>query len=190
MSAALIALGLQADVTLLDKNVARLREADRVFSGLVTTVYSTTHEVERAALESDVVIGAVLIPGAKAPTLISDELVSRMRPGAVLVDIAVDQGGCFESTHPTTHHDPVFPVGETVFYCVANMPGAVPATSTLALTNVTLPYVERLAELGPKAAVQRDPALRAGVNVAGGAITYQGVADAFGLPVADLADVL
>ena len=190
MSAALIALGLQADVTLLDKNVGRLREADRVFSGQVTTVFSTVHEVERAALESDVVIGAVLIPGAKAPVLVSDDLVSRMRDGAVLVDIAVDQGGCFESTRPTTHNDPVFPVKNTVFYCVANMPGAVPATSTLALTNVTLPFVEKLAYLGPKAAVEQDPMLRAGVNVAGGAITYQGVADAFGLPMADLADVL
>jgi alanine dehydrogenase len=190
MSAALIALGLQADVTLLDKNVARLREADRVFNGQVTTVFSTTDEVERAALESDVVIGAVLIPGAKAPVLVSDDLVSRMRAGAVLVDIAVDQGGCFESTRPTTHRDPVFPVKDTLFYCVANMPGAVPATSTLGLTNVTLPYVERLAHLGPKVAVQRDPMLRAGVNVAGGAITYQGVAAAFGLPMAELADVL
>jgi len=190
MSAALIALGLQADVTLLDKNVARLREADRVFGGQVTTVFSTVHEVERAALESDVVIGAVLIPGAKAPTLVSDDLVSRMRSGAVLVDIAVDQGGCFESTHPTTHQDPVFPVKDTLFYCVANMPGAVPATSTLALTNVTLPYVERLANLGVREAIERDPALRAGVNVAAGAITYQGVADAFGLPMTESAEVL
>ncbi len=190
MSAALIALGLQADVTLMDKNVARLREADRAFGGQVTTVYSTVHEVERAALESDVVIGAVLIPGAKAPVLISDDLVSRMHEGAVLVDIAVDQGGCFESSRPTTHHDPVFAVKGTVFYCVANMPGAVPATSTLALTNVTLPFAERLAALGPKAAVQQDPMLRAGVNVAAGAITHEGVADAFGLPLTDLADVL
>ena len=162
MSAALIALGLQADVTLLDKNVARLREADRVFGGAVTTVASTVHEVEQAAIESDVVIGAVLIPGAKAPVLITDEIVSRMRPGAVLVDIAVDQGGCFESTHPTTHQHPVFPVGETLFYCVANMPGAVPLTSTLALTNVTLPYVERLANLGTKAAVEATRAARRG----------------------------
>jgi alanine dehydrogenase len=190
MSAALIALGLQADVTLLDKNVERLRQADRIFSGQVTTVYSTVHEVERAALESDVVIGAVLIPGAKAPVLITDDLVSRMRDGAVLVDIAVDQGGCFESTRPTTHHDPIYPVGKTTFYCVANMPGAVPVTSTHALTNVTLPFVEKLANLGPKAAVEQDPMLRAGVNVAGGAITYPGVADAFGLPLADLADVI
>jgi alanine dehydrogenase len=190
MSAALIALGLQADVTMMDKNVVRLREADQVFSGQVTTVASNGHEIEKAALESDVVIGAVLIPGAKAPTLVSDDLVSRMRAGAVLVDIAVDQGGCFESTRPTTHHDPVFPVKDTLFYCVANMPGAVPATSTLALTNVTLPYIERLAQYGPKAAVERDAALRKGVNVVAGAITYQGVADAFGLPVADLADVL
>ena len=190
MSAALIALGLQADVTLLDKNVAKLREADRVFSGEVTTVASNSYEIEKAALESDVVIGAVLIPGAKAPVLVPDELVARMRSGAVLVDIAVDQGGCFESTRPTTHHDPVFAVSDTLFYCVANMPGAVPATSTLALTNVTLPYIERLANLGTKAAVQADPALRMGVNVAQGAITYQGVAEAFGLEMTELADVL
>ncbi len=113
-----------------------------------------------------------------------------MRDGAVLVDIAVDQGGCFESTRPTTHHDPIYPVGKTTFYCVANMPGAVPVTSTHALTNVTLPFVEKLAHLGPKAAIEQDPMLRAGVNVAGGAITYPGVADAFGLPLADLADVI
>jgi alanine dehydrogenase len=122
--------------------------------------------------------------------LISDDLVSRMRDGAVLVDIAVDQGGCFESTRPTTHHDPIYAVKNTTFYCVANMPGAVPVTSTHALTNVTLPFVEKLAHFGPKAAVEQDPMLRAGVNVAGGQITYQGVADAFGLPMADLADVL
>ena len=190
MSAALIALGLQADVTLLDKNVARLREADRVFGGAVTTVASTVHEVEQAAIESDVVIGAVLIPGAKAPVLITDEIVAGMRPGAVLVDIAVDQGGCFESTHPTTHQHPVFSVGETLFYCVANMPGAVPLTSTLALTNVTLPYVERLANLGTKAAVESDPALHGGVNVAEGAITYRGVAEAFNLPFTEVSKVL
>ncbi len=189
MSAALIAHGLQADVTLMDKNVSRLREADHHFSGQVTTVYSTVHEIERAALESDVVIGAVLIPGAKAPTLVSDDLVARMHPGAVLVDIAVDQGGCFESSRPTTHEDPIFPVKDTLFYCVANMPGAVPATSTLALTNVTLPYIERLADLGPRAACERDAALRAGVNVLNGAITHRGVADAFGLPLRSLQDV-
>jgi alanine dehydrogenase len=146
--------------------------------------------VERAAIESDVVIGAVLIPGAKAPVLVSDEIVEQMPPGAVLVDIAVDQGGCFESTHPTTHHDPVFPVKDTLFYCVANMPGAVPATSTLALTNVTLPYVERLAGLGTAEAVAQDPSLRAGVNVAKGQITYAGVAEAFGMASVDPSAVL
>ncbi len=190
MSAALIALGLQADVTLLDKNVVKLRHADNAFHGAVTTVASTAHEVERAVLDSDVVIGAVLIPGAKAPVLVPDDVVARMLPGAVLVDIAVDQGGCFESTRPTTHQDPVFPVKETLFYCVANMPGAVPATSTLALTNVTLPYVERLANQGVRAAIESDPALRLGVNAVAGSITYAGVADAFGLPCAGLADVL
>jgi alanine dehydrogenase len=190
MSATLIALGLQAEVTLLDKNVDKLRDADRRFAGRVTTVASTGHEVERAAIESDVVIGAVLIPGAKAPVLVSDAIVEQMPPGAVLIDIAVDQGGCFESTHPTTHHDPVFRVKDTLFYCVANMPGAVPATSTLALTNVTLPYVERLAGLGTAEAARQDPALRAGVNVAKGQITYAGVAEAFGMDSVDAESVL
>jgi alanine dehydrogenase len=190
MNAALIASGLQADVTLLDKNVNKLRAADRLFGGRVNTVASTGHEVERAAVESDVVIGAVLIPGAKAPVLVSDAVVEQMPPGAVLIDIAVDQGGCFQSTHPTTHHDPVFPVKDTLFYCVANMPGAVPATSTLALTNMTLPYVERLAALGTAEAVGQDPALRAGVNVAKGQITYASVGEAFGVPSVEATAVL
>ncbi|HYP43646.1 MAG TPA: alanine dehydrogenase, partial [Propionibacteriaceae bacterium] len=140
MNAAAIALGMQAEVLLLDKNIDKLREADRIYQGHLQTIASNAFEVERAVLDADMVIGAVLVPGSKAPTLISNELVSRMRPGSVLVDIAIDQGGCFEDSRPTTHAEPTYRVHESVFYCVANMPGAVPNTSTYALTNVTLPY--------------------------------------------------
>ena len=144
---------MQAEVLLLDKNVARLREVDRIYQGHMQTVTSNTYEVERAVLDADLVIGAVLVPGAKAPILVSDDLVAAMKPGSVLVDISVDQGGCFESTRPTTHSDPVFEVNGSLFYCVANMPGAVPNTSTYALTNVTLPYAVEIADRGWKAAV-------------------------------------
>ncbi len=161
MNAAAIALGMQATVQLLDKNVARLREADRIYQGHLQTVASNALEIERACLEADLVIGAVLVPGAKAPTLVSDELVRAMKPGAVLVDISVDQGGCFESTRPTTHSDPTFEVGGCVFYCVANMPGAVPHTSTYALTNVTLPYAVEIANKGIRTAVAGRPGARA-----------------------------
>ena len=146
MNAAAIALGMQAEVLLLDRNIDQLREADRIYQGHLQTIASNAYEVERAVLDADLVIGAVLVPGAKAPTLISNELVSRMRPGSVLVDIAIDQGGCFEDSRPTTHAEPTFRVHNSVFYCVANMPGAVPNTSTYALTNVTLPYALSLAE--------------------------------------------
>jgi alanine dehydrogenase len=191
MNAATIAAGMGADVTVLDLNPARLREADRVFGGRVRTLASSTHEIEQLLPSSDVVIGAVLVPGAKAPTLVTDDMVATMRPGAVLVDIAVDQGGCFESTRPTTHDDPVFGVHETVFYCVANMPGAVPVTSTAALTNVTLPYVLRVADGGWRDAVSADPGLAAGVNVVDGHLTCTAVSDAFpDLPSATLASVL
>jgi alanine dehydrogenase len=190
MNAAAIALGMQATVQLLDKNVARLREADRIYQGHLQTVASNALEIERACLSADLVIGAVLVPGAKAPTLVSDELVSRMKPGAVLVDISVDQGGCFESTRPTTHSDPTFTVGECLFYCVANMPGAVPNTSTYALTNVTLPYVVEIAEHGVRGAVERDPALAAGVNTVAGQVVSAPVAEAHGLATADLLEVL
>src|SRR6202789_1539871 len=148
MNAAAIALGMQAEVLLLDKNVARLRAADAIYQGHLQTVASNSYEVERAVLDADLVIGAVLIPGAKAPKLITDELVSRMKPGSVLVDIAIDQGGCFEDSHPTTHADPVYKVHESLFYCVANMPGAVPNPSTYALTNATLPYAVEPANNG------------------------------------------
>jgi alanine dehydrogenase len=190
MNAAAIALGMQAEVLVLDRNIEKLRQADRIYQGHLQTVASNTYEIERAVLDADLVIGAVLVAGTKAPTLVSDELVSRMKPGAVLVDIAVDQGGCFESTRPTTHSDPTFMVHEAVFYCVANMPGAVPHTSTYALTNVTMPYAERIAALGWKDAVRHDPALALGVNVVGGDIVYPPVADAHGLPSRPLSEVL
>ncbi len=190
MNAAAIALGMQATVQLLDKNVAKLREADRIYQGHLQTVASNALEVERACLEADLVIGAVLVPGAKAPTLVSDDLVRAMKPGAVLVDISVDQGGCFESTRPTTHSDPTFEVGGCLFYCVANMPGAVPHTSTYALTNVTLPYVVEIADRGLRAAVEQDPALALGVSTVAGQIVSAPVGEAHGLPVADLREVL
>jgi alanine dehydrogenase len=151
---------------------------------------SNAYEVERACLWADLVIGAVLVPGAKAPTLVSSDLVSRMRPGSVLVDIAIDQGGCFADSRPTTHAEPVFRVHDSIFYCVANMPGAVPNTSTRALTNVTLPYVLALANQGTAAAVRADAALARGVNVAGGRLVHAGVAEAHGLPWEPLAEVL
>ena len=151
---------MQAEVIVLDRDIEKLRAADRIYRGHLQTVASNAYEVERAVLDADLVIGAVLVPGAKAPTLISNELVSRMKPGSVLVDIAVDQGGCFEDTRPTTHDDPTFRVHDSVFYCVANMPGAVPNTSTHALTNVTLPYVMALANEGTSAAVHGQPGAR------------------------------
>ena len=190
MNAAAIALGMQAEVLLLDKNIQRLRDADRIYQGHLQTVASNTYEIERACLDADMVIGAVLVAGAKAPTLVTDELVAAMKPGAVLVDISVDQGGCFESTRPTTHSNPTFEVNGCLFYCVANMPGAVPHTSTYALTNVTLPYAMEIANRGIKAAVAADPALRLGVNTVGEHVVYGPVAEAHGLPLVGLDDVL
>jgi alanine dehydrogenase len=190
MNAAAIALGMQAEVLLLDKNIDRLREVDKIYQGHLQTVASNAYEIERAVLDADLVIGAVLVPGAKAPTLISNELVSRMKPGSVLVDIAIDQGGCFEDSRPTTHAEPTYMVHNSVFYCVANMPGAVPHTSTYALTNVTLPYAVSLANRGWQAACQADPALAQGLNTYDGALTNPPVARAHGLPHRALADVL
>ncbi|WP_422739673.1 alanine dehydrogenase [Micromonospora sp. WMMD729] len=190
LNAAAIALGLQSEVLLLDKNVARLRQADAIYRGHLQTVASNAYEIERAVLDADLVIGAVLVPGAKAPTLISNELVSRMKPGSVLVDIAIDQGGCFEDSRPTTHADPVYKVHESIFYCVANMPGAVPNTSTYALTNVTLPYALELANQGWRDALRSDPALALGLNTHDGQVTYGPVAEAHGMPVLTLAEVL
>jgi alanine dehydrogenase len=190
LNAAAIALGMQAEVLLLDKNVARLREVDRIYQGHMQTVTSNTYEIERACIDADLVIGAVLVPGAKAPTLVTDELVGRMKQGSVLVDISVDQGGCFESTHPTTHSDPTFEVNGSLFYCVANMPGAVPNTSTYALTNVTLPYVVEIADRGIRTAAGADPALALGVNTVAGQVTYAPVAQAHGMALASLSEVL
>jgi alanine dehydrogenase len=190
MNAAAIALGMQAEVLLLDRNIARLRQADAIYQGHMQTIASNAYEIERAVLDADLVIGAVLVPGAKAPTLISNDLVSRMKPGAVLVDISIDQGGCFEDSRPTTHAEPTYRVHEAVFYCVANMPGAVPHTSTYALTNVTLPYAVELANKGWRQALRDDRALALGLNTHAGQITYGAVAEAFGLRSVALEDVL
>ena len=190
MNAAAIALGMQAEVLLLDKNISRLREADRIYQGHCQTVASNAYEVERAVLDADVVIGAVLVPGAKAPTLVSNDLVSRMKPGSVLIDIAIDQGGCFEDSRPTTHADPVYMVHESVFYCVANMPGAVPHTSTYALTNVTLPYALEIADRGWREALRSDPVLALGLNTHEGSVVYQSVAEAHGRSAVPLTSVL
>jgi alanine dehydrogenase len=185
LAAATIAHGMRADVTVVDVNQKRLGEIDQIFSGTVTTLMSSTHEIEEQALEADLVIGAVLVHGAKAPKLITNELVKKMKPGAVLVDIAIDQGGCFEDSKPTTHADPTFKVHNALFYCVANMPGAVPFTSTFALSNATLPYALALANKGWKEALKVDPALRKGLNVHEGKIYYSAVGDAHGLQVSE-----
>ncbi|MFJ6216092.1 alanine dehydrogenase [Streptomyces sp. NPDC092296] len=188
--AATIAMGMGYQVTLLDRDINKLREADRIFGNRIRTIASNAFELEKAVLDADLVIGAVLIPGAKAPKLVTNELVSRMKPGSVLVDIAIDQGGCFEDSRPTTHDDPTFPVHGSVFYCVANMPGAVPNTSTYALTNATLPYIVELANRGWKEACRRDAALAKGLNAHEGQLTYGPVAEAHGLHAADLETVL
>ncbi len=190
MSAVALAAGMQADVTLLDRSVARLREADHLYHGRIHTVASTGHALEEVCLSADVVIGAVLVVGARAPHLVSDEVVAGMKSGSVLVDVSVDQGGCFESTRPTTHSDPVFSVHGSLFYCVANMPGAVPHTSTYALVNSTLPYTLEIAAQGWRRAVRRDPALQRGVNVAEGTLTLQPAAEAHGLAWTPLEQVL
>ena len=190
MNAAAIALGMQAEVLVLDKNIARLRAADADYRGHLQTIASNAYEIEKAVIDADLVIGAVLVPGAKAPNLISNDLVSRMKPGSVLVDIAIDQGGCFEDSRPTTHADPVYQVHRSMFYCVANMPGAVPHTSTYALTNVTLPYALELANLGWRDAVQADPALGLGLNTHAGQVTYGPVAEAHGMRATTVAEVL
>jgi alanine dehydrogenase len=181
---------MQAEVLLLDLNIARLRQADAIYQGHMQTVASNAFEVERAVLDADMVIGAVLVPGKKAPKLISNELVSRMKPGSVLVDIAIDQGGCFEDSKPTTHDDPTYRVHDSILYAVANMPGAVPHTSTYALTNVTLPYAVAIANKGWRTALRDDAALALGLNVHDGSITYAGVAEAFDMQAVDLQEVL
>jgi alanine dehydrogenase len=190
MNAAAIALGMQAEVLLLDKNIDKLREADRIYQGHLQTVASNRLEVELAVLDADMVIGAVLVPGAKAPTLVSSDLVSRMKDGSVLVDISIDQGGCFEDSRPTTHADPTYTVHNSVFYCVANMPGAVPHTSTYALTNVTLPYTVALADKGWQQAMREDHTLALGLNTYQGQLTNEPVAAAHHLPAISLEDTL
>lgn len=190
LNAARIALGLGSDVEILDTNVDRLRQIDQDFGGRIRTVTSTALSVEQAALDADLVIGAVLVPGARAPKLISNDVVSRMKPGSALVDIAIDQGGCFADSRPTTHDDPTYQVHGSVFYCVANMPGAVPRTSTYGLTNVTLPYVLRLADHGWQSALREDAALAKGLNIHAGALTNAPVGAAHDLPYLTPAEVL
>jgi len=190
MASATIAAGMHANVTVLDRNLERLRSVEHHFRGGVNTLASSSYAIEQACLDADLVIGAVLVVGAKAPKLVSNALVASMKPGSVLVDISVDQGGCFEATRPTTHSDPVFEQGGSLMYCVANMPGAVPHTSTHALANATLPYTVQLARHGWRRAVAADAALAEGVNVVNGAITYGPVAEAHGLASVSLASVL
>ncbi|MDV6014689.1 alanine dehydrogenase [Haloechinothrix sp. LS1_15] len=185
-----MATGMWADVTVLDTNVDKVRALDRRYNGRITTIAANSLEVEQAVLGADLVIGAVLLPGARAPRLVSNELVSRMKPGSVLVDISIDQGGCFEDSQPTTHAEPTFRVHDSLLYCVTNMPGAVPNTSTYALTNVTLPYVTAIANRGWREASRTDPALAGGLNTHDGNLTSEPVADAHGLPHLPVADAI
>lgn len=188
--AAKMAAGLGAEVSILDINLPRLRYLSEVMPPNVNTIFSNEYTIRRMIRDHDLIIGAILIPGAKAPKLITADMLKTMRPGTVLVDVAVDQGGCFETTHPTTHDNPTYIIDHVVHYCVANMPGAVPATSTLALTNATLPYALQLANKGWKKACQDSLPLRKGLNIVGGKVVYQGVADAFGLDYTDVESLM
>jgi len=190
VNAATVALGMGAEVEVLDTNVDRLRQLDARFGGRLRTVASNRYAIDQAVREADLVIGAVLVPGARAPKLVDNQLVATMKPGSVLVDIAIDQGGCFADSHPTTHDNPTYVVHESVFYCVANMPGAVPRTSTYALTNVTLPYAAAIAEHGWRPALAADGALALGLNTHAGALANKPVAQAHNLPHTALAEVL
>lgn len=181
-NAALMAAGLGADVTLADISLPRLRYLAEGMPANVKTLYSSTYTIEQELPHTDLVIGAVLIPGAKAPHLITREMLSLLKEGSVLVDVAIDQGGCFETSHPTTHADPIYEVDGIVHYCVANIPGAVPRTSTLALTNATFPYISKVADLGWEKACREDSGLASGLNIVDGKIVYKAVAEAFGLP--------
>jgi alanine dehydrogenase len=189
-NAALIAVGLQADVWVLDRSVERMRDLEQMLAGRITLAMSSKLQIEEVIADADLVIGAVLVPGAVAPKLVTREMLGAMKPGAALVDVAIDQGGCFETSRPTTHAEPTYEVDGIVHYCVANMPGAVPITSTKALTNVTLPYVEAIADKALAGAVAHDPALAKGVNVIGGKVTYAAVAEAHGMPYTPLGDAL
>ena len=190
MNAAFIAIGMEADVFVFDRSIDRLRELEVVFGGRCSTVYSTTLAVEEMLPRADLVIGAVLVHGARAPFVVRREQLALMKPGAVLVDVAIDQGGCFETSRPTTHADPTFEVDGITHYCVANMPGAVPITSTHALTNATLPYAIALADHGVAEAIRRDPGLRPGVNVAAGKVTHAAVAEGVGMDFVPVEDAL
>jgi alanine dehydrogenase len=185
-----MAAGLEAEVHLLDRNIDRLRHVDQIQMGRITTLASNRGTVERSVADADLVIGAVLVPGGRAPVLVSEEMVRSMKPGAVLIDIAIDQGGCIETSRETTHADPVFELHGVLHYAVGNMPGAVPHTSTHALTNTTLPYLTELARVGPAAAARRDPALAHGVNVANGRYVNAAVAEALGSTAATLDEAL
>jgi alanine dehydrogenase len=189
-NAAIIAIGLGAQVTILERSVDRMRYLEQILSGRVTLLMSSSLQIEESIKDADLVIGAILIPGALAPKLITREMLGGMKEASVLVDVAIDQGGCAETSRPTTHDDPIYTVDGIIHYCVANMPGAVPITSTRALTNVTLPYVEALADYGIVDAIERDPELARGVNVLGGRITYEAVAEAHGLEYTPLDDAL
>ena len=189
-NAANIAMGRGADVTVLDTDLEKLRLSYWQFGNRVRQIASSTLAIQEEVLRADLVIGTVLVPGARAPKLVGDDLIRQMRPGSVLVDVAIDQGGCFEHSRPTTHEDPTFEVHDTIFYCVANMPGAVARTSTWGLTNATLPYVLTIADKGWKAALRDDPALAEGLNTHAGRITYAAVGEAFDLSAADLDEVL
>jgi alanine dehydrogenase len=190
LNASWIAAGMEASVVVLDKNVDRLRHIDQIMRGRIQTVASSGLAIEALVLDADLVIGAVLVPGAKAPHLVTEDMIRAMRPGAVIVDISIDQGGCVETARMTTHSEPVYTVHDVVHYCVGNMPGAVPRTSTYALTNVTLPYALSIAAHGLEGAVRHDPALALGVNVYAGHVTNEGVADAHGLEHVALGELI
>jgi alanine dehydrogenase len=190
MNAAFVAIGMEADVFVFDRSIDRLRELEVAFGGRCSTVYSTTLAVEEMLPRADLVIGAVLVHGARAPYVIRRDQLGLMKPGAVLVDVAIDQGGCFETSRPTTHHEPTFEVDGIIHYCVANMPGAVPITSTNALTNATLPYVIALADHGVEDAIRRDPGLRPGINVAAGKVTHPAVAEGVGMDYVPVEEAL
>jgi alanine dehydrogenase len=189
-NAALIAVGMQADVWILDKSVDRMRDLEMMLDGRITLAMSNQLAIEETVATADLIIGAVLIPGARAPKLITRPMLGGLKPGAVLVDVSIDQGGCFETSHPTTHSDPIFEVDGIVHYCVSNMPGAVPITSTYALTNVTLPYAELIADYGVREAIAGSGPLARGVNVFEGKLTYEAVAEAHGLDYSPLDEVL
>ncbi|MEX0906193.1 MAG: alanine dehydrogenase [Balneolaceae bacterium] len=190
VNAAKIAAGMGANTTILDINIPRLRYLDDVMPKNVRTLFSTEGNIRNLLPETDLVIGAVLIPGAKAPSLIREDMLQLMRPGTVMVDVAIDQGGCFETSRATTHDDPIYTIDDVVHYCVANMPGAVPYTSTLGLTNVTLPYAVQIANKGWKQALSDDPELKKGLNIANGEIVYEYVADAFDMEYTPIEEVM